>query len=47
MINLNFSKEEGKVARKICEPSRGEIGNKLNIPKIILIQTKIEKKAIK
>jgi len=32
------------MVRKICEPSRGGIGIKLNTPKVRLIQIKTEKK---
>lgn len=42
---LIFSKEGGKTAKRICEPSRGGIGNKLNTPRTMLSQTKIRKKA--
>jgi len=44
---LNLSNDDGKKVRKMCDPSRGGIGNKLNTPKTRLIQTKIEKNTIK
>lgn len=37
---LMFSKEGGRIVKRICDPSRGGTGIKLNVPKIILIQTK-------
>ncbi len=45
MEALIFS-SEGNNVKKICEPSRGGTGIKLNTPRIRLIQTKkLKKKA--